>query len=34
MLDTGHFALEDHGDEIAEFVRSFYDRKVAVRKAA
>jgi len=34
MLDTGHFALEDHCEEIAGFVRSFYDRKVAVRKAA
>ena len=34
MLDTGHFALEDHCDEIAEFVRSFYDRKIAATKAA
>jgi pimeloyl-ACP methyl ester carboxylesterase len=28
MLDTGHFALEDHCDEIASLIRSFYDRKV------
>jgi pimeloyl-ACP methyl ester carboxylesterase len=34
MLDTGHFALEDHCDEIAGFVRSFYDRKIAVKRAA
>jgi len=34
MLDTGHFALEDHCDEIAGFVRTFYDRKIATRKAA
>ena len=34
MLDTGHFALEDHCDEIAVFVRSFYDRKVRGKKAA
>lgn len=27
MLDTGHFALEDHCDEIAAFVRSFHDRR-------
>lgn len=34
MLDTGHFALEDHCDEIAAFVRSFYERMIARRKAA
>jgi pimeloyl-ACP methyl ester carboxylesterase len=34
MLDTGHFALEDHGDEIADLVRSFHQRRIAVRKAA
>jgi len=34
MLDTGHFALEDHCDEIAGLVRSFYDEKVGRRKAA
>ncbi len=28
MLDTGHFALEDHCDEIAALVRSFHSRKV------
>ena len=34
MLDTGHFALEDHCDEIAGFVRGFYDRKIVVKRAA
>jgi pimeloyl-ACP methyl ester carboxylesterase len=34
MLDTGHFALEDHCDEIAALVRSFYDRRIALPKAA
>jgi pimeloyl-ACP methyl ester carboxylesterase len=34
MLDTGHFALEDHCDEIVGLVRSFYDRRIAMRKAA
>jgi pimeloyl-ACP methyl ester carboxylesterase len=34
MLDTGHFALEDHGAEIAAFVRSFHQRRIAVKKAA
>ena len=34
MLDTGHFALEDHCQEIAAFVRSFHQRKIAVKKAA
>jgi pimeloyl-ACP methyl ester carboxylesterase len=29
MLDTGHFALETHGHEIAELIRDFMDRKVA-----
>ncbi len=28
MLDTGHFALEDHCEEIASFVRAFFDQKV------
>jgi len=32
--DARHFALDDHCEEIAGFVRSFYDRKVAARKAA
>ena len=26
LLDTGHFALEDKGDEIAMFMRDFLDR--------
>jgi pimeloyl-ACP methyl ester carboxylesterase len=34
MLDTGHFALEDHCDEIAGLIRSFYDRQVRGREAA
>jgi pimeloyl-ACP methyl ester carboxylesterase len=25
LLDTGHFALEDHGDEIAALVLRFLD---------
>jgi len=33
MLDTGHFALENHCDEVVVFERSFYDRNVAARKA-
>ena len=28
LLDTGHFALEDKGEEIAAFMRDFLDRKV------
>ncbi len=28
ILDTGHFALEEDGHLIAEFIRSFLDRKV------
>ena len=28
LLDTGHFALESHGQEIAELIRSFLYRKV------
>jgi pimeloyl-ACP methyl ester carboxylesterase len=34
MLDTGHFALEDHCDEIAVFIKTFYDKKVPRRRAA
>ena len=26
LLDTGHFALEDQGDEIARLMRDFFDR--------
>jgi len=29
LLDTGHFALEDKGDEIAALMHDFLDRKVA-----
>lgn len=29
MLDTGHFALETHGADIAELIRDFLGRKVA-----
>jgi len=28
LLDTGHFALETHGQEIADLMRDFLDRKV------
>ncbi len=28
LLDTGHFALEEKGPEIAELIRSFLDRKL------
>ena len=28
-LDTGHFALETHGQEIADLMRDFLNRKVA-----
>lgn len=28
LLDTGHFALEDHAEVIAQLTRDFYDRKV------
>jgi len=28
LLDTGHFALEDKGDEIAALMRNFLDRKL------
>jgi pimeloyl-ACP methyl ester carboxylesterase len=27
LLDTGHFALEEHGREMANYIRSFLDRK-------
>lgn len=29
VLDTGHFALEDKGDEIAALMHTFLGRKVA-----
>ncbi len=28
LIDTGHFALETHGEEIASLIRSFLNRKV------
>lgn len=28
LIDTGHFALETHGQEIADLIRSFLNRKV------
>jgi hypothetical protein len=28
LLDTGHFALESHGREIADLMRNFLDRKL------
>jgi len=28
LIDTGHFALESHGEEIAELMRDFLNRKV------
>jgi pimeloyl-ACP methyl ester carboxylesterase len=31
LLDTGHFALEDKGAEIASMMRDFLDRKIAAR---
>ena len=34
MLDTGHFALEDHCDEVAGFIRAFHEKRVGGRKAA
>ena len=31
MIDTGHFALETNGDEIAGLIREFLHRKLAAR---
>jgi pimeloyl-ACP methyl ester carboxylesterase len=28
LIDTGHFALETHGQEIADLIRNFLNRKV------
>jgi pimeloyl-ACP methyl ester carboxylesterase len=28
LLDTGHFALEDHGDEVAGLIRAFHTTRV------
>lgn len=33
LLDTGHFALEDKGDEIAALMLNFLDRKLAGKPA-
>lgn len=32
LLDTGHFALETHGREIADLMRDFLNRKVVLQK--
>ena len=32
LLDTGHFALEEDGQDIAEYIRRFFDTKVASNK--
>ncbi|MHC4447946.1 MAG: alpha/beta fold hydrolase, partial [Planctomycetota bacterium] len=29
LLDTGHFALEEEGDRIADLIRSFLRRSVS-----
>jgi pimeloyl-ACP methyl ester carboxylesterase len=29
LIDTGHFALEDKGDEMVPLIRDFLDRKIA-----
>jgi pimeloyl-ACP methyl ester carboxylesterase len=34
LLDTGHFALEDKGDEIATLMRDFFARKLPVSPTA
>jgi pimeloyl-ACP methyl ester carboxylesterase len=34
LLDTGHFALEDKGEQIAEMMRDFLDRKLPRRSDA
>lgn len=30
ILDTGHFALEEDGDQIADLIRDFVSRKIAI----
>jgi len=30
LIDTGHFALESHGAEIADLMRDFLNRKVVI----
>jgi pimeloyl-ACP methyl ester carboxylesterase len=34
LLDTGHFALETHGDEIASLMRDFIERHHGQQQAA
>jgi pimeloyl-ACP methyl ester carboxylesterase len=34
LLDTGHFALEEDGDEIARYMESFLDEQVKRPRAA
>jgi hypothetical protein len=34
LLDTGHFALETHGQEIADLMRDFLSRKIQSPMAA
>jgi len=34
LLDTGHFALETHGQEIAGLIRDFLGRSLPVKNAA
>ena len=34
LIDTGHFALETHGQEIADLMRDFLNRKVATTPLA
>lgn len=33
LFDTGHFALETHGPEIAGLIREFLERKMSTRRA-
>ena len=34
LIDTGHFALETHGQEIAGLIRDFLGRNLPVKNAA
>jgi pimeloyl-ACP methyl ester carboxylesterase len=34
LIDTGHFALESHGQEIADFMLDFLNRKVSAKRLA
>jgi pimeloyl-ACP methyl ester carboxylesterase len=31
LIDTGHFALESHGDEIAQLMRGFLDKHLSTK---